>query len=232
MLMRPMLMRLTAVLLGSLAALPCAAGVAKIGQTSITLTVPAGQCELDRSQPADGRMLLGVEKALVENRLLAAYADCKQLTDWRAGKRGLLEDFAQYQTSVAAVDAPPPADPVEALKQICAKLRAEGEKLVSGVAPDMKSRVEKATKEVKVNQSRFMGVVAEEPTACYGAVAQRFKAETGKDVTIIGLFATTYVKGKLVYYYLFAPYRSAQTLSVQLAKHKPNVAALLAANKN
>lgn len=226
-----MLMRPIAVLLASLAALPCAAKDTKIGQTSIILTVPTGQCELDRSQLADGRMLQGVEKAMVENRLLASYADCKQLTDWRAGKRGLLEDFAQYQTSLATADAPAPADPVDALKEICANLRAEGEKVVSGLAPDMKTRIEQAMKDVKVNQARFMGVVAEEPTACYGAIAQRFKAETGKDVTIVGLFANVFVRGKLVFYYLFAPYRSAQTLSVLLAKHKLNVAALLAANK-
>jgi hypothetical protein len=50
-------------------------------------------------------------------------------------------------------------------------------------------------------------------------------------VTIVGLSASAFVKGKLVYYYLFAPYRSGQTVSTLLAKQKLNVAAFLAANK-
>jgi hypothetical protein len=38
------------------------------------------------------------------------------------------------------------------------------------------------------------------------------------------------VQGKLVFYYLYSPYRSAQTMTALLAKHKLNIAALLAAN--
>jgi len=49
-------------------------------------------------------------------------------------------------------------------------------------------------------------------------------------VTIMALFATTFVQGKLVLYYLYSPYRSAQTMTALLAKQKLNVAALLAAN--
>ena len=57
------------------------------------------------------------------------------------------------------------------------------------------------------------------------------QGQTGKDVTLIAVFATTYIKGKIVYYYLYSPYRSTQTVSSLLAKHKLNVAALLQANK-
>ena len=45
-------------------------------------------------------------------------------------------------------------------------------------------------------------------------MAQRIKAETGKDVTLIAVFATTYIKGKIVYYYLYSPYRSTQTVTL------------------
>jgi hypothetical protein len=39
------------------------------------------------------------------------------------------------------------------------------------------------------------------------------------------------VRGKLVYYYLYSPYRSTQTVTTLLARQKRNVAALLEANK-
>jgi len=219
-------------LLASLLGLPCLAKDAKVGQTSVTLTAPSGQRELDPGQPSDARMLQITESTLasVGNRLLGFYADCKQLNDWRTGKRALLEDFAQYQTSIAAIDAPAPAVPAEAIKQLCSQQREASEKVVTGIATDMKARIEEAVRGVQLNQVRSLGVVAEDANACYAALVQRFKAETGKDVTIMALFATTFVQGKLVLYYLYSPYRSAQTMPALLAKQKLNVAALLAAN--
>jgi len=225
---RPAVILLLALLLG----LPCLAKDAKVGQTSVTLTAPSGQCELDPGQPSDARMLQITESTLagVGNRLLGFYADCKQLNDWRTGKRALLEDFAQYQTAIAAMDAPAPAAPAEAIKQLCSQQREASEKVVTGIATDMKVRIEEAVRGVQLNQVRSLGVVAEDANACYAALVQRFKAETGKDVTIMALFATTFVQGKLVLYYLYSPYRSAQTMTALLAKQKLNVAALLAAN--
>jgi len=219
-------------LLASLLGLPCLAKDAKVGQTSVTLTAPSGQCELDPGQPSDARMLQITESTLasVGNRLLGFYADCKQLNDWRTGKRALLEDFAQYQTAIAAMDAPAPAAPAEAIKQLCSQQREASEKVVTGIATDMKARIEEAVRGVQLNQVRSLGVVAEDASACYAALVQRFKAETGKDVTIMALFATMFVQGKLVLYYLYSPYRSAQTMTALLAKQKLNVAALLAAN--
>lgn len=219
-------------LLASLLGLPCLAKDAKVGQTSVTLTAPSGQCELDPGQPSDARMLQITESTLasVGNRLLGFYADCKQLNDWRTGKRALLEDFAQYQTAIAAMDAPAPAAPAEAIKQLCSQQREASEKVVTGIATDMKARIEEAVRGVQLNQVRSLGVVAEDANACYAALVQRFKAETGKDVTIMALFATTFVQGKLVLYYLYSPYRTAQTMPALLAKQKLNVAALLAAN--
>ena len=219
-------------LLASLLGLPCLAKDAKVGQTSVTLTAPSGQCELDPGQPSDARMLQITESTLasVGNRLLGFYADCKQLNDWRTGKRALLEDFAQYQTAIAAMDAPAPAAPAEAIKQLCSQQREASEKMVTGIATDMKARIEEAVRGEQLNQVRSLGVVAEDASACYAALVQRFKAETGKDVTIMALFATTFVQGKLVLYYLYSPYRSAQTMPALLAKQKLNVAALLAAN--
>ena len=61
-----------ALLLASLLSFPCLAKDAKVGQTSITLTAPPGQCELDPRQPSDARLLQITESTLagVGNLLL------------------------------------------------------------------------------------------------------------------------------------------------------------------
>jgi hypothetical protein len=156
------------VLLAALLSLPCHAKEARVGEASLTLMTPAGQCELDPGKPGDARMLEITERAVsgVGNQMLGFYADCKQLADWRTGKRPLLEDFAQYQTLAAAANSPAPPAPDEAIKQLCSQQRQEGEKLMTGLAPTMKARVEEAVRGVTVNQTRFLGVVGEEPGVC------------------------------------------------------------------
>lgn len=226
-------MRLLIALLFALPlSLPATAKDVNIGSASVTLTTPKDYCEFDGANAADAGMIKAVEALLDGNRLLGISANCKQLADWRGGKRALLEDFAQYQTLASMADAASPPAPEQTIKEICANMRAEGEKAVVGMASDMKTRIEQTLKEVKLNQIRFLGVVGEEPGVCYAVLVQRFKAYNGKDVTQVALYATTFVKGKIVYYYLFAPYQSNFTVPTLLARHKANVAALLAANKN
>ena len=50
-----------ALLLASLVSLPCQAKDAKVGQASLVLTAPTGQCELDPMQAGDARMLKTTE---------------------------------------------------------------------------------------------------------------------------------------------------------------------------
>jgi hypothetical protein len=56
--------------------------------------------------------------------------------------------------------------------------------------------------------------------------------QTGTDIAQAAVFATTIVKSKLVYYYLFAPYVSGQSVIDLLNQLRRNVAALEASNRN
>ena len=209
----------------------CAAGAkdVRIGAVTIVLPVPSGYCELEQAQPSDARMIDGLRRALAgQNELLAISADCGQLNGWRAGTRPLLDDYVQVQTLISARDATIPR--AEGIKQICAPLRTEGEKLFAGVTTDVKTRMETAFKDVKVNEMRFLGVLAEDASGCYFALLQKLRTEAGTDKTQVTVGTATIVKGKLVYYYSYAPYVNADTVTAMLTRHQSNVAALLAAN--
>lgn len=221
-----------AILLGT--AFAALAKEVKIGDASIALTMPAGYCELDGKNAADTRVLTATEKLVAGggNQLLAFSAECEQLSDWRAGKRRLLDNFAQYQTRVSLIDKPLPVPPTEVVKQICAAGRTQGEKIVSVLAPDIHARIEETLRRVKMNETRFLGVLDEDSTACYAALLQKLQTEIGTDKAQIAVFATTIVKGKFVYFYLFAPYAGAETVNATLTKVKSNVAALVGGNKN
>jgi hypothetical protein len=228
-----MMIRLAAAFLGlCLLACPAVAKDAKIGPTTLNLIPPPGYCEMDPAQASDARMVKAIEGMLgnTGNRLLAVSADCNQLTNWRTGKRKLLDNMAQYQTIISLESSPLPAAPDVTIKDACNQMRAQGEQLVADMTPDVQARAEQVLKTVKVNEMKFLGVVGEDPLVCYAAMLQKFKTEVGTDKTQVTVFATTVIKFKIVYYYLFAPYVSGATVTDMLAQQRKNVAALQAAN--
>jgi hypothetical protein len=220
-----------AIVAGFATATICAAVAkdARIGTATIALPPPPGYCELSEQQPSDARMITAIAGLLAgQNELLAMSAECRQLEAWRAGTRPVLDDFAQYQTLLRSKDSNFPR--AESVKQLCAAMRAEGEKTLAGVIPDIKTRAEAVLQDVKFNETRFLGVLAEDANACYFALLQKMKTEAGTEKTQLTLAATTIIKGKIVYYYTYTVYVSADTVTAALARHQANVAALLAAN--
>jgi len=202
---------------------------ARIDTASLNLPPPTGYCELTEQQPSDARMIKVVSDVLAgHNELLAMSADCRQLQNWRAGTQRVLDDYAQYQTLIATKGSNFPR--AEAVKQVCAQVRTEGEKFVAGLAEEMNKRLENVVKEIKVNENRLVGVLAEDADACYFATVQKMKTEAGADKTQLIISAVTTIKGKILYYYLFAPYSNAGDVNTAFDRHKNNVAAVLKAN--
>jgi hypothetical protein len=224
-----MLVRLTfaAVLLAAAAANALAAQ-ANIGGVSIQLPPPGGFCELSASNESDKRMITVLGGLLEKsgNKLLAMSADCRQLTDWHSGKRQLLDDYAQYQTQIAGMDKPPS----ETVAQTCNTLRQEGNKILENQLPDIKNRVESTLSKIKIGDTSFLGVLAEDNDACYAGLVQKIRTEANTEKTQITVFAVSIIKNKSVFSYRFAVYQNPQTADVVLGKIKIDIAALVAAN--
>lgn len=229
-----MLRPAAALLLLAIAAGGAVAKDAKVGPATLALPPPTGYCELDAAKSTDTRMVKAVEGMLgnTGNRLLAVSADCAQLADWRTGKRKLLDNMAQYQTLIAWENGPLPDTPETTIKEICGQMHAQGERLVANMTPDVKARAEEVLKTVQINEMKFLGVVGEEPLSCYAAMLQKFRTEVGTDKTQVTVFATTVVRSKIVYFYLFAPYVSGDTVTEMLAQQQVHIRRLQSANPN
>jgi hypothetical protein len=230
-----MLFRVTFALVASLVAAlatagSCAAKDAKIGSADITLPTPEGYCELTEEEPSDARALkiIGNLVAGVKNELLTMAADCGQLKAWRTGELPSLDDYVQYQTLAAAKDSNLSRGP--ALKDFCTSMRAQGDKMIAGLSPDINTRLEAAIKGAKFNEPLFLGVLAEDANACTFGLMQRIQTEAGNEKVQVTIAATTVVKGKIIYYNYYTAYHGGDTAPAALARHQRNVAALLAAN--
>jgi hypothetical protein len=96
--------------------------------------------------------------------------------------------------------------------------------------PDLKARAEATIKKLKVNETSYIGVVAEDPNACYAGIIQQIHTEVGTDKTNLTLFAITIVRNRGVYVYRTGLYGS-EPIASMLSKLKDHVSAFYAANK-
>jgi len=203
-----------------------------MGGVSIKLPAPAGFCDLSPGHPADNRALtvFGAASEKEAGRLFGISADCQQLADWRAGKRPLPDDRVHFQTSIANMTEVV-ASPKAFIHTMCALLRAKGNEFGSAAVPDVKSKIEGAVANVKVNSQEFVGVMAEDDTACYAARIMKMRTPTDGDKTHLHLTSITVLKNKGIYVFRYAPYTSADATLGVLGKLKDTIAALHAANK-
>jgi hypothetical protein len=193
-----------------LACSPAAAGTepVSVGGVLLRLSPPPGFCALEATHAADARLFGAVAHTLADmgNRLLSLSADCTELAEWRSGKRQLLDNLAQHQTMATWEDVVLAVSPQTIIKQTCAEMRSRGGELVSSTAAQANARIEQVLKTVKINEMKFLGVLGEEPLACYAALLQRTATEAGREKTQVTVLATTVVRRKLIYYYRSAPY--------------------------
>ncbi len=221
MLYRRFLTLLAACLFGCLTSLADAAPLeATIGSTALKLVLPRGDCKIDATRTADAqylKVLTDVTAAESGNGVLAGFADCRQLSDWRTGRAPVLDDHGQYQTILKLADADiPPA----AIGRICHGLRQKGDQFYQGLSLDEDQRIAEAADDLGRDQTRFLGLISEDEHACYSALLQDGRARGGAEKRQVGVYATSIVKGKLVYFYLFTPYRGPSTVGrlVEVAK--------------
>ena len=209
------------------------AGEVSVGPVKIKLTTPGGACEANPNTATDARFLAGIKGMIANtgNTLLSAYADCQQFADWRVSKLAYLPHTYQYQSFDAYVEKGAPDTPAQVIKTTCEELRAEGKKYAENNFPDMRDRARSVMTKVEVTGSAFIGVLAEDPDACYAANLQQFKIANGTLVKQIALWATVVVKNRVIFYYDYAPYTGEDSVKATLDDFRPQVAAFLAANK-
>ena len=206
---------------------------AKIGGVSLNLPAPPGYCELDRAQASDAKGITFIESLVGRhgNRLIEMSAECEQLKEWRSDKRKVLDNYSQYQTIIAYENNAIPARPDDIVRSTCAAMRERGETIAARIQAEAKA-LTNLVDNLKLEEARSLGVLDEEAGVCYAGVLQKLSSDATKGKTLLGVYATLFVRGKLVFYYLYAPYVSADTVTDLLAQQKANVVRLKAANKN
>jgi len=207
----------------------------RIGEMTIALPSLPGHCEMDVVHASDAPLIAKLHASVQKTgqRLLLLSANCKELKEWREGKRPALTHMAEYQTVLAFEHARPPDEPEKIIKAFCDQMNTMADESAAASVAVIQDRGEQAVKRIRTNEMKFLGAVPvpDEPQVCYAATAHKFAIEAGDEYTQGTIIATMLLKGKVLLCYLFAPYVGRETLTQLLAKQRANVRHMRQANR-
>ena len=144
----------------------------------------------------------------------------------------ILDHVAQYQTIIELENQPLPDTPEKMAANFCANMNATAMRSTDYIPLDPQERAERVSRDLKLNEIKLLGMVADDPSVCYTATVQKFAVEAREPKTQITVIATTLLKSKVVQLYLFAPYTGGKSMAQLLTKQRSNVAQLQRGNRN
>ena len=175
-----------------------------IGGRSVKLLVATGQCALDRKQTVDARVLDLASRAIAgQNEMLLHTAECKNLQDARQGKADFLKEFTQAQIALQFKQTDMKGQEAAAAKEICQSLRTQGDAINKEIAGEIKERVKNLQAGIKVNETKSLGILAEDATACYSGILMNVQTPAGTSRLILGVYSMGVINGRLIFLYRF-----------------------------
>jgi hypothetical protein len=189
---------------------------AKVGDTPISVSPPAGFCELDKTNNVDSGWLTSMTNLMKGSGVftIAAFPDCGDLKKARQSH--------QFIASKVVFSAPFSGignASLETLSTTCDELRTKK------YSDEEKAEMAKTTKEFangnSTTDSVLLGVVEEtKGEVCYVATLQKVKTQAGELHSLLSLFAVTYLRGNLLFLYQWTPYVDATSIPTALANLK------------
>ena len=192
---------------------------------SIEPVIPSGYCAVG-GHPADTELVSSTREGIgTSNQILALFADCKELDDFRKGRRTMLDNYGQ-------ILAQTPKGQLRALKGVSRPDYIQ--KMSSGQAgfTDAFKKAEARAKQyVRGYQSHENpGLHSTDSNGLYVGLLMTMTDHTGRPRPIVGVAGLTLVKELSFTINLYQAYRNTPDLRGLLARQQTAIASFVRAN--
>ncbi len=209
----------------ALLALEAEAATVNLLGRSIEAAIPTGYCEVG-AHPAEAEIGSRTREAIGNsNQILAMFADCKELEEFRKGRRTMLDNYGQ-------ILAQTPKGQLRALKGIS---RSEYIRKISGKANDFTEAIKKGETRAKqfvtgLQTVENLGLLSTDSNGLYTGVLMTMPDDTGRPRSIIGIVGMTLVKEMSISINLYQAYRNSPDLRGLLARQQAATATFVRVN--
>jgi len=220
-----MSLRLLPVFLMAVVALEAQAATVNLLGRSIDVVIPTGYCEAG-GHPAEAELVSRTREGIGNsNQILALFADCKELEDFRKGRRTMLDNFGQ-------ILAQTPKGKLRALKGVS---RSEFIRKMSGNANDFTEAFKKAEARAKQYFPEYkshenLGLLSTDSNELYVGLLMTHTDDSGRPRQIVGVVGMTLVKEFSITINLYQAYRNSPDLRGLLARQQSAMASFVRAN--
>jgi hypothetical protein len=191
---------------------------------SIEPVIPSGYCEVG-GHPSDTEIVSRTRQNIGNsNQILALFADCKELDDFRKGRRKMLDNYGQ-------ILAQTPKGQLRVFKGIS---RQEFIQNLSARSDNMPEAFKKAEVRVKQYVSGYrlenLGLLATDSNGIYIGTLMTITDDSGLPRPIVGVVGMTLVKELSFSINLYQAYKVAPDLRRLLARQQTAIANFVRAN--
>jgi len=197
----------------------------------ITLIMPPGHCLLERSNQADRSVIETVERVVANtNRVLAAFANCEQRAEFRAGSRTVFDDYGQYMSPLRAQPMNLPAP--EFARQMAEIFKKQGAQMIEGAEADTRERIATLRLGIRMGENRMLGVLRTDERASYIGIVQNLGLPNGASKLQVGVSAFGLQKQRMVSLNLYARFEEGAVGAAATVKTLNTVAQTYAETAN
>jgi hypothetical protein len=201
------------------------AGSVNLLGRSIELVIPAGYCEIG-GHPADTEFVSRARESIgTSNKILALFADCKELDDFRKGKKTMLNNYGTIlaQTPNGQLRALKGVSRLEFIQKISAR---------SGYIPEALKKAEARVRQYYpgLQRQEYLGLLATDSNGLYLGLLTTMADDTGRPRSIVGTLGLTLVKELSFSINLYQVYKSTPDLRGLLARQQTAIASFVRAN--
>lgn len=192
----------------------------------IEVVIPTGYCEVG-GHAADAELVKRTKEGIGNsNQILALFAECKELEDFRKGRRTMIDNYGQ-------ILAQTPKGQLRAMKGVS---RSEYIQKISALSNYMPEAFKKAEARAKqyipgYQSQENLGLISTDTNGLYMGILMTLTDNNGHPRQIVGVLGMTLVKELSISINLYQAYRSSPNLRGLLARQQSAMASFISANK-
>jgi hypothetical protein len=222
----------TIVLVGMVSVADGAEITRPVGGINVNFPILNGFCLTEESNPRDAIFINQMATVLrnAKSRLIALSMDCGRQRTWREGDEGNIYDYSSYYIP-AVQEAPTLKGNKAALrKALCTSMRKQGDATLRPIKDIVANAAEELNTNVAINSTKMIGVVGEDPHACYSALLVGVRTPNNENILMSALTIATVVRGKPIFSTIYHEYKGPETTQRSLQEAKSLAAVFDARN--
>lgn len=207
--------------------------IVEVGGTVVRVVAPDGWCRLEPGRVSDARvvgiMREGMER--IGNTFVVTYVACGELERWRSARQRTLDNYGLVAYSNGYRGFAYSGTNAAFVQEVRKMMEKVGQEYIDDLAGRAAEVMEEIVPTTELGRMTHVGIIGEDESSLYTGGTMPVETELGDRKVLAISYATTLLRKKIMFTYLYTRYHDALVFSRLLNEHKDWTARLRAVNE-